>query len=230
MGVYEPKRESARRKLNLMSQYDAVLILGGGVREGGALPAWVANRFDRALELDTRVFICLSGGTAHRPLPRAQDGSPIFESVAGARYLIERGIDPQRIFFETASFDTLGNAYFSRAIHIDPMRLTNLVVITSEFHMPRTEAIFRWVYRLDAPAGRYRLRFEATPDVGFERKALHERRNREQISLQQVLETEPRIKTLREFHHWLFTEHALYATGLRNNPKEVVTEVIQSTY
>src|SRR4051794_15750111 len=212
-----------------MSRFDAALILGGGVREGGTLPSWVANRFDRAIELDTPVFICLSGGTAHRPLLLTSDGKPIFESLTGARYLSERGIDPQRIFVETSSFDTIGNAYFSRVIHVDPMKISNLVVITSEFHAPRTEKIFRWVYGLDART-EYRLRFDATPDVGLDRSALDERREREQISIENVHQTEARIQSMKDFHRWLFTEHALYATALRNEPREPVTPAVLNTY
>lgn len=213
-----------------MAQYDAALILGGGVRDGGTLPPWVTKRFDRALQVDTDLFICLSGGTAHRPLPIGPDGSPLFESVAGSRYLIQAGVDPQRILFEAASYDTIGNAFFSRVIHVDPRGLRRLLILTSEFHMPRTEAIFRWLYGLDAGTPSYELTFEATPDVGFDRKVLHERRNREQISLQELQETQTGIHTMVDFHRWLFSKHALYAAGLRDNPKEVVSPGIASTY
>ena len=212
-----------------MSTFDAALILGGGIRDGGSLPSWVANRFDRAIELDTPVFICLSAGTAHRPLPLTSDGRPIFESLTGARYLSERGVDPQRIFFETSSLDTIGNAYFSKVIHVDPMAIANLVVITSEFHVSRTEKIFRWVYGLDARR-QYRLTFDATSNVGLDKNVLDERRKREQMSIQNVDRMAARIQSIKDFHTWLFTEHTLYATALRNEPKEVIAPAIESTY
>jgi hypothetical protein len=66
--------------------YDAILIPGGGVREGGLLPSWVRCRLDRALELHRGEFvIALSAGTPHRPPPLDDNGFPIFESVAAAR-------------------------------------------------------------------------------------------------------------------------------------------------
>ena len=40
--------------------YDAILILGGGVREGGELPAWSKSRFDLALKrAQGEFFVCL---------------------------------------------------------------------------------------------------------------------------------------------------------------------------
>jgi uncharacterized SAM-binding protein YcdF (DUF218 family) len=104
--------------------YDAILIPGGGVREGGLLPSWVRRRLDRALELHRGEFvIALNAGTPHRPPPLDGNGFPIFESVAAARYLISAGILQELILTETHSYDTIGNAYFSRVIHADPQRL-----------------------------------------------------------------------------------------------------------
>jgi uncharacterized SAM-binding protein YcdF (DUF218 family) len=45
-------------------------------------------------------------------------------------------------------------------------------VITNEFHMPRTRAIFEWVFGLPAgahphPGGPYRLSFATAPDDGM---------------------------------------------------------------
>ncbi len=48
----------------------------------------------------------------------------------------------ERIWAETASLDTIGNAYFARVIHTDPAGLRRLLVVNSAFHMPRTRMIF----------------------------------------------------------------------------------------
>ena len=149
--------------------YDAVLIPGGGVREDGILPPWVMPRFDRALELAADAcFIPLSAGTTHRPRPLDARGFPITEARAGAAYLMGRGVDPANILMEEASLDTIGNAWFSRTIHVIPRGFERLLVVTSAFHMPRTEAVFRWVYELDAPGPRCTLAFEQTPDAGID--------------------------------------------------------------
>jgi hypothetical protein len=49
---------------------------------------------------------------------------------------------------ETASYDTVGNTYFSLAIHALPAAWTRLAVVTSDFHMPRSRALFADIYRL----------------------------------------------------------------------------------
>lgn len=49
---------------------------------------------------------------------------------------------------EVSSFDTVGNAYFSLCIHAVPMAWRHLAVVTSDFHMPRSRALFADIYRL----------------------------------------------------------------------------------
>ncbi|MBN1582196.1 MAG: YdcF family protein [Anaerolineae bacterium] len=200
----------------MISRYDAILIPGGGVREHGRLPVWVQRRLDRALEVEQgEMIITLSAGTVHRPPPLDGDGFPVFESVAAADYLVGAGMDPKRILVETCSYDTIGNAYFARVIHIEPRGFKRLLVITSAFHMLRTERIFCWVFGLDAPAGHYELGFDAVSDDGIDQDMLAARREKEQARLVQLEETRARIVTLRDLHRWLFQEHSAYATGAR---------------
>lgn len=192
--------------------FDAVMILGGGVREGGALPAWVVSRFDRALELaGDALLLPLSAGTPYRPPPLDGRGFPIFESRAGANYLISRGVAPRRIVIEASSYDTLGNAYFSRVIHAVPRRLARLLIVTSEFHMPRAEAVFRWVYGLDGPGPAATLAFASAPDSGIDAKALQARVEKEEKSMAQFQGLCARVHSLAALHDYLFAEHGVYS-------------------
>jgi hypothetical protein len=196
--------------------YDAILIPGGGVREGGRLPEYVAARFDRALSLAGDAFLVpLSAGTPHRPPPLDARGCPLTEARAGADHLVARGIDRSRILIEESSFDTIGNAYFSRVIHAMPRGFRRILVITSDFHMPRTEAVFRWVYGLDAPGPTCAVDFETVPDTGIDADALDARLLKEQQSLDLLAPLAARIRTLAALHLWLFTEHDAYAAGPR---------------
>jgi hypothetical protein len=201
---------------------DAILIPGGGVRAGGDLPPWVANRLDHAIHRRGDAYlIALSAGTPHRPPPLDDGGYPIFEAHAGARYLLERGVPPQRILTETASYDTIGNAYFSLVIHVLPRKFRDLLVVTSAFHMPRTQAVFEWIYGL---AGIAALQFEPVPDIGMTDAVLQARRAKEAAARSALPELQQRLRTLEDLHQWLFTEHAAYTAGTKFRPSSAHTE------
>ena len=210
-----------------MPNYDAILILGGGVREGGELTPWAAARFELALARETgEKLVCLSAGTTHRP-PPLEDGFPISESIAGARYLMHKGVDPRRIRIENVSYDTIGNAYLTRLLHVDPPGWTRLLVITSEFHMPRTRAIFEWVFAFENRP--YELTFEASPNTGITPEGVRFRVEREEQALIGLRAVQQRIGTLRELHEWFYTQHQAYsASGRAKQERSRDPRVIES--
>jgi hypothetical protein len=198
-----------------MPDYDLIVVPGGGVREGGQLPPWVSNRFDAALQAAGEAHIlALSAGTPHRR------DAELLESLAGARYLIDQGFDLARILVETTSYDTIGNAYFARAIHIVPGEFRSLLVITSQFHVARTEMVFRWMLALE-PAWQCRLDIMAVPDAGMSHEAQEARRMKENKGIETLADLTARIQTLRSFHRWLFTEHRAYALGAKATMEQV---------
>lgn len=197
-----------------MTSFDAILVPGGGVRLGGVLPDSIQERFDLAITRSTsETIVCLSAGTTHRPPPIDADGFPILESFAGARYLMSKGIPVERIQVEATSYDTVGNAYFSKVLHVDPAGWRKLLVITSSFHMPRTQAIFEWVYGLEP--GKYELSFAASPDRIDDPRNAESRREHERVRLEAFRKNTAGIKTVRELHHWLYTEHRAYTPDRR---------------
>lgn len=210
-------------------EFDAVLIPGGGLTNSGELPAYVIARLDRALAHRAAYFIPLSGVTPHRPAILDARGYPIYEAMPAARYLCEHGIPERRIITETFSNDTIGNAFFTRMVHAEPRGLRRLHTITSEFHMPRTEAIFRWVFGLSPSAG-YELSFEAVENTGISPEALNARAAKEHAGLEQVHALAGRIATLSQLHEWMYTEHGAYAWFLREDAQRPVTGPLAETY
>lgn len=198
-----------------MNGLDAMLILGGGVRSGGELPMWTRRRLDQVIEKRSQAayVILLSAGTTHKPPPLDANGHPIFESVAAAHYLVEKGINPAKILVETSSYDTIGNVFFSRMIHIEPLQLKRLLVITSEFHMARTKATFEWIYGLKGLPQDVQLSFKTVSDAGIETAVLQARKQKEARSLKALLNTANKIRTINSFHRWLFQEHGAYAVA-----------------
>jgi hypothetical protein len=190
---------------------DCVIVPGGGLNAGGEVPLWVAARLERAMECaDGRHIIVLSAGTPHKPPPIDPSGIPVLECVAEAKFLLDHGYPATRILMENASYDTIGNAYFSRVIHVDPAGFRRLRVITSEFHAARTEFVFRWIFALDPKPHEYELFFEAVPTVGMAREAIDVRRQKEAESSRTLCTLVDRYTTLAEFHRWLFEEHGAY--------------------
>jgi uncharacterized SAM-binding protein YcdF (DUF218 family) len=199
--------------------FDATLIPGGGLTAAGQVTPWVAARLDQAIvTYQGEYLIPLSAGTPHKPPPLDARGFPILEAIAAAHYLVQRDIPADRIWPETCSLDTIGNAYFARAIHTDPSGLRRLRIITSAFHLPRTEAIFEWIFGLNPGPNPYQLHCIAVPDVGLSPDGLQARHQREQAGLARIHTLAETLPTLSDLHRWLYRDHQAYAVAHRPQP------------
>ena len=205
-----------------MTKYDCIFIPGGGLLLDGSLPPWTQSRVDRALELQdqTRWIGCLSGGTVHKPPPLNETGHPIHESREAAKYLINNGLNPEKILTEICSYDTIGNAYFSRLLFAEPFEMIMLLILTSDFHMARTRVIFDWIFGLTPLPVKYQVSFESLPNQGLSPSALKARQMREKKSLDQALTISSQITTLVECFNWIYTRHGAYSPG---QPPEILT-------
>lgn len=203
-----------------MSNFDAILIPGGGLQQDGSLPPWTIARLEQAISCkhQPRWFALLSGGTVHKPSPTTVGGYPIFESRQAAEYLINAGIPASRILTEISSYDTIGNALFARLLFAEPLKLENILIITSDFHMPRTKTIFERIFHLPPSDLDYQLRYENTPNRGLSANALAARMKRETNSLINFNKTISEINTLDDFLVWLYAEHAAYALDKAHKP------------
>jgi hypothetical protein len=197
--------------------YDAILIPGGGVLHNGKLPLWVTRRLDLAINIyQGEYIITLSAGTTHKPPVLDVNGFVIFESIAGANYLLKNGIPPGNILTEISSYDTIGNAYFARFMHTEILGLKNLLIITSEFHLVRVKSIFDWIFNLDN-SFEYNLDFLSVPDTEIPEDILQSRLEKEQESLTKLLLLKQKITNLQDLHKWLFSKHKAYTVGLQGN-------------
>ncbi len=94
--------------------------------------------------------------------------------------------------------------------------------------MPRTAAIFRWVFSASPVAPAYELSFHTVPDVGLPDDALTARRSKELAglaSLQPIIRAHP---TLPLIHQWLFREHDAYAAGRQSQSVPVSGSALDS--
>jgi len=205
-----------------VTSYDALLALAGCMDDRGHCHEWVKRRLDIAYHIykqSPSTIICLGGGTYHKPPYRNHLGFVVHESTACAEYLFHRGVKPQHIVKEWSSYDTIANAYFGLTNHIRPRRWTNLLIITSDFHMPRTKAIFEWIFSLDDR--KYNLNFLSCTDGGLDPEIMDARREREAASLENLKITIKRITTLDQFHNWFYTEHKAYSCHFEERQLEI---------
>jgi uncharacterized SAM-binding protein YcdF (DUF218 family) len=230
----------------LIQSFDAILVLGGGVPTSiDHPPLYVERRCDDAIQVFQRrqqlpfltkkkqqrsnqrelvnatndlSILCLSAGTAHVPQLLGKDGLPVWESTACASYLATNGnIPASNLFVETTSYDTIGNAFYTRTTHTDINGWRRLLIITNEFHMDRTQAIFDWIFGLPAVASSnkkqqpYQLFYLQSPNVGLSEEAIVARQEREAASAQTVRDVlKPQYKTLPDVYRFLTQDHSLY--------------------
>lgn len=95
--------------------------------------------------------------------------------------------------------------------------------------MERTEAIFRWVFGL-APDRGYELHFDTVPDIGMPAADLAYRKSREKRSLEGIYELSIQIRTVAEFHQFLFTQHNAYSAAGSVKEREPAPEELQRVY
>eukprot|EP00240_Pyramimonas_obovata_P006015 CAMPEP_0118945114 /NCGR_PEP_ID=MMETSP1169-20130426/41646_1 /TAXON_ID=36882 /ORGANISM="Pyramimonas obovata, Strain CCMP722" /LENGTH=325 /DNA_ID=CAMNT_0006890755 /DNA_START=95 /DNA_END=1072 /DNA_ORIENTATION=+ len=219
-----------RKSLRVHAQQvpDAIVILAGGLQEDGALPEWVVRRLDTAYDLHRESgapILLTGGGTPHKAPVLCPSGQVLHESTAMAEYLIKKGVDKTRMYKEWGSYDTIGNGYFVLTSHAIPRGWRNLQVVTSDFHMPRSRAIFEWLFMLaqaaeghencvDARARHsYHLTYISVADEGIDPEVIAARREREAQSLKNLQATAAEVTTLEAFHEWFHNEHRCYSVA-----------------
>lgn len=132
-------------------------------------------------------------------------------------------IEADRVWEEPLSLDTIGNAYFCRAIHTEPAGLRRLDVVTNTFHLPRVRAIFDVVFALPWQAGAaaaaadapYALTYIDAGNPTIPADVLAARDAREAASVAQWAQTvkAEAFVSMAGLHRWLYTAHGGYAAS-----------------
>lgn len=243
-----------------------MLVLGGGLTPDGGVPPWCEGRLElarRLWEADAKAraaaragaeepsdaeassarpsascsVVLLGGGTPNRQPHLTPHGFVWHESAAYARGLEALGLPSRCLLRENSSYDTVGNAYFSAAIHALPAGWTRLAVVTGAVHMPRSRAVFEKVYALAGAAARrrFRLRFCESEDagtLGASRAALEARRRKEERALERWRRDAEALDTFAQLHAWLHASHLCYAVARQDEMARgnVLDPVLSATY
>ena len=181
-----------------MDKPDIIIVLGGGINKQGVLPGWVEERLDLAMKMfrNNQVPQLLMSG-------KGRDNFPMAEADAMKAYLIDSGLPADVILTETLSKDTLQNAFFCKAIHLDPLQLRSILVITNQFHMDRTRQIFDFVLGPD-----YHMSYQPVADHNFNKKQLRSREITEEelIKFYQRLFASVTPDKMKGLHSFIYNE------------------------
>jgi hypothetical protein len=183
------------------------------------------------LELERGEYlVTLSAGTPYRPPPLDDNKFPIFEAAAGARYLIAAGVPASRVLMETSSWDTIGNAFFSRVIHVQPRGWRRVLVIASDFHLERVAAAFNWAYALTPNPIECELHYEAVSDPEMDPSLSQARVLKEREALAELARLTTSITTMQDAHEWLFTQHRAYSGAITGFADPPITRDFRDSY
>ena len=114
-------------EVNTVPQAKTAIVLGASVYSDGQLSPILQDRVDSAIDLfeNDRVEEILISG---------DHGSDNYNEVdAIANYLIKHGIPKNKLILDHAGFDTYDSMYRASKV----FNITDAIVITQEFHLPR---------------------------------------------------------------------------------------------
>ncbi len=120
---------------------DAIIVLGYELTSNGELETVSKGSVKKAISL-------YKAGVAPRIIfsgSRRYSSKRLFKTSEARqmmKFALSLGVPKKAILIEDEAKDTIGNAYFTMIRHLEPNNWKNIVVVSSDFHMPRVEYIF----------------------------------------------------------------------------------------
>ncbi len=209
----------------------AAIVLGGGIKIVQSIKGkssyepenQVKTRLDKALDLfhQSKVDLIITTGNYSKRvgIDPAVNG-PKSEAEVGRKYLIKHfkqneNISAEqfadRILIEDKSFDTIGNAWFSKQDCLILNKIEECIVITSDYHLERSKLCFDWVLGAD-----YKIEY-----IGLE-SALKNNKDRAKVEnlfnkfmLEQLVNSIPAGDDML-IEKFIQTEHLAYCMSKRS--------------
>ena len=123
------------KELNSDMEYDAVIILGAQVKPDGTPSVQLTWRLDAVKDAwDMRnvpIVVCGAQGR----------DEPMTEADAMEIYLSARGVPEEMILKDPDSFNTVQNLKNAKRLLDDYPEVRNVLIVTSDYHVPRSLAI-----------------------------------------------------------------------------------------
>lgn len=119
-----------------VAESDVIIVLGAQVKPDGTPSVALERRLTLALETYREqaqtIIVCGAQGS----------DEPATEASVMCAWLVERGVEPERVIQEPHSFNTRENLENARAI-MQANGLERAIVITSDYHVARALALCR---------------------------------------------------------------------------------------
>lgn len=123
---------------SLDKNYDAILVLGAGLRNGKPSPV-LKDRLDMAYKL-------YEDGYSKKIIVSGDHGKKYYDEVNVMKnYLLDKGVDSNNIFMDHAGFSTYDSVYRAKEIFL----ANKIIIVTQQFHLYRSLYIAKQL-KLDA--------------------------------------------------------------------------------
>jgi len=149
-----------------------IVTLGYHLNDDGSMSKELVGRCETALKCanaypDAYVLVT-GGGTAYRN-PYATEADSM------AEWLIDQGVDPDRILIENNSLTTSENAAYSyQVIQNAGLHFDNYIIVTSDYHIRRGYMVFQTQLKLSGDTGNvvghaaWRTEHDCSPDISIQ--------------------------------------------------------------
>ena len=121
----------------------ALVILGNGLNDDGSMKEELIGRLEVGLDCagqyPNAFVICTGGGTA-------KENKNVTEAGQMGDWLIEKGLEKDRLILEDRSRSTIENARFTQNIlRKDYPQIDSIAIITSDYHIARASLLFETI-------------------------------------------------------------------------------------
>ena len=142
LGINLFVKNSVKHKIvdenSLDKNYDAILVLGAGLRNGKPSPV-LKDRLDMAYKL-------YEDGYSEKIIVSGDHGKKYYDEVNVMKnYLLDKGVDSNNIFMDHAGFSTYDSVYRAKEIFL----ANKIIIVTQQFHLYRSLYIAKQL-KLDA--------------------------------------------------------------------------------
>ncbi len=127
----------------MVKKADVIIVLGRELNDDGTMPRVLQDRVKKGVGLWKRGLAehVLMTGSSSGMKGRKKGKS---EAEVMKKYAEGLGVAPRAIIKEEKSKDTIGNAYFSKAI-LKRKKWKSVIVVSSKHHFPRARIVFEQI-------------------------------------------------------------------------------------